>query len=342
MNRSAQFSDPSIEDKVAALRGPQAYMAPPGRVEVKETHMSWVFLGEEFVYKLKKPVRYDFLDFSTLELRRRDCECEVELNRRLANGVYLGVVALRRQADGSLMLAPAGQVVDWLVKMRRLPAARMLDAAILDNTVKGADLIGVCRLLADFYRHRAASVAMAPDAYVQRFAADIEANLDVLGQAEYGLPMTQLKRLADWQRGFIRERAVLLMRRAQQARLVEGHGDLRPEHICLIAEPVVIDCLEFNRDLRILDPLDELAYLALECERLGAPALGARVLNYYIDVSGDRSEADLMRFYTVYRACLRATLAIWHTDDDTVDDHDKWRTRARDYLELALHHIDAS
>ena len=132
------------------------------------------------------------------------------------------------------------------------------------------------------------------------------------------------------------------MRRAQQARLVEGHGDLRPEHICLIAEPVVIDCLEFNRDLRILDPLDELAYLALECERLGAPALGARVLNYYIDVSGDRSEADLMRFYTVYRACLRATLAIWHTDDDTVDDHDKWRTRARDYLELALHHIDAS
>ncbi len=301
--------------------------------------MSWVFLGPRFVHKLKKPVRYEFLDFSTLEARRRDCEREVRLNRRLAEDIYLGTVALRVDEHGGLALGDGGMIVDWLVKMRRLPSARMLDMAIQSHTVSGEDVSRVGRVLIEFYRHIAAPIVLAPKAYRQRFAADIGSNSTALGKAQLGLPQTQLKRLAAAQQRFVTEQGELLEQRAQDARIVEAHGDLRPEHICLLREPVVIDCLEFNRELRILDPVDELSYLALECERLGAAGIGKQVLHHYAEVTGDHSPAQLIDFYKLFRACLRAKIALWHTDDHDVRDHDKWRARAREYLDLAVRYL---
>jgi aminoglycoside phosphotransferase family enzyme len=239
------------------------------------------------------------------------------------------------QENGALTLSGAGAVVDWLVKMRRLPSERMLDAAIQAETVTDEDIVRFCRVLTHFYKRTAAPVIMTPTAYRDRYEEDINANFEVLGKAEFDLPKHQLKQLAKAQQRFITEQGHLLEQRARQARIVEGHGDLRPEHICLLHEPVVIDCLEFNRDLRIVDPLDELSYLALECERLGAPEIGARVLKYYIEITGDRSPTQLIYFYKLTRACLRAKIALWHTDDHEVSDHDKWRLRAKDYLALA-------
>lgn len=301
--------------------------------------MSWVFLGPQFVYKLKKPVCYEFLDFSTLEGRRRDCEREVRLNRRLAQNVYLGTVALGVDEHGGLTLGGTEKIVDWLVKMQRLPSDRMLDMAIRNHTVSGEDIARVCGLLTGFYRHIAAPVVLAPKAYRQRFAADISSNFTELGKAEFGLPHTQLEQLAAAQQRFVAQQGEALEQRAGDAHIVEAHGDLRPEHICLLREPVVIDCLEFNRNLRVLDPVDELAYLALECERLDAPEIGDRVLSGHAEVTGDQPAARLVDFYKAFRACLRAKIALWHTDDHDVRDHDQWRARARDYLELAARYL---
>ena len=142
----------SIAEKVAFLRGPQAYPARPRRVDVVETHMSWVFLAGEFVYKLRKPVRHAFLDFSTLAARRLDCRREVRLNRRLAPDVYRSIIPLVQRRDGCLGLDQSGRVVDWLVEMRHLPADRMLDALIRTGSLTRADVESLARILTTFYR----------------------------------------------------------------------------------------------------------------------------------------------------------------------------------------------
>lgn len=331
---AAGRADPSIDEKVAFLRSPGAYPFPLAAVEVIETHMSWVFLAGERVYKLKKPVRYAFLDFSTVEARRRNCEREVRLNRRLAADVYDGVVPLVMTGDGRLQLDGDGPVVDWIVKMRRLPAQRMLDAAIRDHTVRAEDIRKLTRLLTDFYQC-SAPVGMGAAEYRRRIADTIRANHAELIAPQYELSAPQVERLGDAQQRFLHQHGGLLERRARDERIIDAHGDLRPGHICLTDEPRIIDCLEFNREFRLLDPVDELAYLAMECERLGAAAVGEQVLRQYLEATGDSPPDELTWFYKAFRACLRAKIAIWHIADHEVSDTEKWRRRANDYLELA-------
>jgi len=329
-----------IEEKVAFLRQPDVYPDRPKRVEVIETHMSWVFLTESLAYKLKKAVRYDFLDFSTLEARHKNCEREVRLNRRLAGHVYLGTVPLTIQGDGGLKLGGEGRVVDWLVQMRRLPADRMLDAAIREGTVDAGDVRKLSQVLADFYR-LSPSLPFSPAEYRRRFEEDIQSNLIELRDIRYALPKTQVDRLAAAQRQFLTELGCLLEQRARDGRIIDAHGDLRPQHIFLTPEPVIIDCLEFNREFRILDPVDELAYLVMECERLGAPAIGEEILGHYSEAAGDACPIELIGFYKAFRACLRAKIAVWHIVDHEVRDHQRWLRLARTYLDLAeryLHH----
>jgi aminoglycoside phosphotransferase family enzyme len=327
-----------IEEKVALLRQPDAYPDRPKRVEVIETHMSWVFLTESLVYKLKKPVRYDFLDFSTLEARQKNCEREVSLNRRLAGPIYLGTVPLIQQSDGGLRLDGEGRVVDWLVQMRRLPADRMLDAAIRKGTVDGRDVQQVSQVLTDFYR-RSVPLPISPADYLRRFEEDIQGNLTVLRDSRYALPTAQVERLAAAQQQFLAAQGGLLEQRAREGHIIDAHGDLRPQHICLTAPPVIIDCLEFNREFRCLDPVEELAYLAMECDRLGAAHIGEEILSRYIEAADDACPSELIGFYKVFRACLRAKIAVWHTVDHQVQDHQRWLRLARTYLDLAERYL---
>lgn len=335
---TADVGLPSLADKVAFLRQPEHYPEPTRRVETVETHMSWVFLTDAFAYKLKKPVCYDFLDFSTPEARRLDCEDELRLNRRLAADVYLEVLPLLQAADGSLSLSGTGQPVEWLVKMRRLPAMCMLDQLIQQRAVTPEAVRTLAQKLAAFYAG-VAPEAMSGDAYRMRLAEQIAESRRELGRPEFGLPGGPVTRIARLQSAFIEQQPALLDARVAQGRIVEGHGDMRPEHVCLGTEPAVIDCPEFKRDFRILDPLDELGYLALECERLGMPEIGPWLLTAYAEASGDRWPAPLLHFYQSCRASLRAKLAIWHLRDDGRHPPEKWVRTAHAYLELAERHI---
>jgi aminoglycoside phosphotransferase family enzyme len=330
--------DVSLDEKVTFLRHPAAYAARPANVDVIETHMSWVFLAGARVYKLKKPVRYAFLDFSTLEARWLDCRREVELNQRLAPDVYLRVVPLTAPGAAGLQLDGAGHVVEWLVEMRRLPADRMLDAAIRAATVRAGDIENVGRVLAAFYRS-AARVDMDPGHYRARYARDIRDNEVELSRPGYGLAVAAIQALAASQHRFLERHAAVIEQRARDAKIVDAHGDLRPEHICLTPEPKIIDCLEFNRDFRLLDPVDELSYLAMECERLGDAPVGARLLTHYLGAAGDRVPDALVAFYKAFRAFLRARIAIAHIADHAVNDADKWRRRANEYLHLAESYV---
>jgi aminoglycoside phosphotransferase family enzyme len=325
---------PDLARKVAWLRRPETYPEPPGSIEVVETHMSYVFLTERHAFKLKKPVRYEFLDFSTPAARRSDCEEEWRLNQRLAPGVYLGVVPLAVDDSGEPRLEGKGEVVEWLVKMRRLPAEHMLDRRLRVGVVEPRELTALATRLAEFYGGCPVEAITADD-YRERLRRDVDANGAVLSEPAFGFSAGQVDELQAAQRGVLERQARLIDQRVYDGRIVEGHGDLRPEHVCLLDPPVVFDCLEFNRRLRIVDPLDELAFLAMECERLGADFVGPELLRVYASRRGDAAPAALIDFYKCTRACMRARLSILHTRELPRSGWEKWQALARDYLALA-------
>lgn len=328
---------PTLAEKVEFLGRPEAYPEAPSRVESIETHMSWVFLTGDLAHKLKKPVRYRYFDFRSLEARRRNCEAEVRLNRRLAPTVYLGTVPLVVNTEDRLRLDGDGAIVDWLVRMRRLPSERMLDRAIRDGTVEPAQLEAVARLLADFFK-AAAPAPIRPQTFRRRLAAGIDESTAELLAPEFDLPADRVSRVGDRLRETLAGKAALFEQRVTAGHVVEGHGDLRPEHVYLGPDPAVIDCLEFRRELRLLDWVDELSFLAMECERLGAPETGTAILDACCRHLDDGPPPALIRFYKAQRALLRARLAILHLRDEQVRDAQVWRPRALEYLTLAEAH----
>lgn len=322
-----------LEVKVTFLRSPEAYEERPDAVEAVETHMSWVFLTERRAYKLKKPIRYDVLDFSTLWRRRRSCLREVRLNRRLAHDVYRGVVPLTLEATEKLAIGGDGRPVDWLVEMNRLPASLMLDRLIADGAVTRSRVEPAARMLARFYQHALPTI-VEEESYRDHLQEGVIADRDELVRPGYRLPAAHVRHAADVQLRYLHEASEVFDRRVREGRIVEGHGDLRPEHICLTDPPSIFDCLEFSRELRMLDPADELSFLGLECRRLGAPRVGGWFLDVYRDMTGDAPPDDLLSFYRRFRALRRAKIALWHLREPEIEAADRWRERAEWYVRI--------
>ena len=296
--------------------------------------MAWVFLTGEYAFKLKKPVKYPFLDFSTIEARESACREELRLNRRLASGVYLDVLPLRQEPSGALAINGTGEVVDWLVKMRRLPKDRMLDALIEYNAATPRHVSSISKLLSPFYQS-AARTLLSPDEYLRLFIAEHSKNREVLFQVDHNLPRGELDVVFSALERMLSKHRSALELRALQDRIVDGHGDLKPEHICLLDPPAIIDCLEFNARLRMVDPFDELCYLGIECERLGAAWIGKQLIEDLAAGLSDHPPTEVLAFYRVYRCSLRARLSVAHLLEPVMRTPEKWIPRARQYLAIA-------
>jgi aminoglycoside phosphotransferase family enzyme len=325
---------PSIADKVRFLGASGAYAHAPASVVVLETHMSYVFLAGDKVYKLKKPVRYPFLDFSTIKAREENCREEVRLNRRLAADVYLGVVPLTCSASHGLALGGDGEAVDWLVAMRRLPREAMLDRLIAEDRLTPAHVDALCGTLADFYRHAERS-SISPEDYALRFFREQEKNRDILTRREFALDHGRTPALLDLLDARLSASGSQLQERALEGRIVDGHGDLRPEHICLRDPIAIFDCLEFNAELRQVDPFDELAYLGVECALIGAKSLGAELIDKVAQRLSCEPPRRLVLLYAAWRAALRARQSVAHLLDDAPREPAKWEPLATRYLDLA-------
>jgi len=325
---------PSIADKVRFLSATDAYPHAPASVVVLETHMSYVFLAGDKVYKLKKPVRYPFLDFSTIKARERNCREEVRLNHRLAADVYLGVVSLTHSAPRGLALEGGGEVVDWLVAMRRLPQEAMLDRLIAEDRLTGAHIDALSDTLADFYRRVERSSITAED-YVQRFFREQEKNRDILTRRDFALDHGRTPILLDLLDARVVASRSQLEKRVLQGHVVDGHGDLRPEHICFCDPIAIFDCLEFNAELRQVDPFDELAYLGVECALIGAKILGPQLVDKVAQRLSSEPPRGLVSLYAAWRAMLRARQSVAHLLDDAPREPAKWEPLATRYLNLA-------
>jgi aminoglycoside phosphotransferase family enzyme len=299
--------------------------------EAIETHFAWVFLSGSRALKLRKPVRRDSMDYSTIAARRHDSEEEVRLNRRLAPHVYLGTLALTHEGAGRLAIGGTGETVDWLVEMRRLDRARMLDALLARGAAPEEALVRIIGLLAEFYAREPA--AITDGAMLEaRLRRQVAAN----HQALQALEPEASAELLDSQLAFLDARRAWIDLRAAGGCIVEAHGDLRPEHILVDDPPAVIDCLEFDRNLRILDRAEELAFLQLECARLGHAAQGQWLLQRCLDRLGDRIATPMLSFYRSHRAATRAKLYAWRSLEADVGSPGEWRDKAHGYLASAL------
>jgi aminoglycoside phosphotransferase family enzyme len=331
--RRGDVGSPSIGEKLDFLRDPRHYPDASERVAVVETHFAWVFLTDRRAYKLKKALRHGTMDYRTLAKRERGCRQELVLNRRLAPSVYLRVLPLSRLASGVLKVGRGQQVVNWLIEMRRLPESRMLDRALLQHTVTDADSERLVSMLSDFFAN-ARPVPLTADAYRQRLRSRIAQNRRDLGAKDLGLSRRRIDAVIRDQFRFMDRCVDALGTRA--SRLVDGHGDLRPEHLWLGPPSCVIDCIEFDADLRRLDPAEEIAFLALECVRLGAVRFADDLLRRYRLAARDPLPDPLFHFYLSQRAAVRARIAAWHLRDPRYTRRRPWIARAHSYLEDAL------
>jgi aminoglycoside phosphotransferase family enzyme len=314
--------------KLAFLRASGAF---DGVMEVIETHMSWVFLTERHAFKLKKPVRLPYLDYRTIERRRQSCDNELRLGRRLASNVYDRVSPLVSTASG-LAIGGAGEIVDWLVVMRRLPRDRMLPQMLASGDATGAHADALGELLGRFYRE-APRASWDGAEYRRRLREIVVA---VAGElVERGASRVAVDRIVRHGLAWMNAHASTLDARIADGRVVDAHGDLRPEHVCLETPPVVIDPLEFDDDLRTLDAASELAFFALECDRLGATWFADRVFARYAERCSDRVPASLVELYRGQHALTRALIALRHVDDAEPSDQPRWRAKADDYLARA-------
>ena len=290
-----------------ALHDPAMYPEPTSKVEVRETHISVVFLTDHWAYKIKKPVNLGFLDYSTLERRRFYCLQELLLNRRLSPDVYLGVVAIHRNAqhyafDGD------GPVVEYAVKMHRLSADCTLQAHLERGAVTPQVIEALAQLLATFHQTHSLPTTAERFGTLDQVLADWQENFgqttDCVGQTLSQQTYAQVQQAVST---FTEDHADWFAQREQEGRIRDCHGDLRAEHIYLLDHEQIriIDCIEFNKRFRYIDVASEVAFLAMDLERLGFTALANHFVQAYVRHAKDVTLYRLLDFYRCYRAYVR-------------------------------------
>ncbi|MHC4989891.1 MAG: bifunctional aminoglycoside phosphotransferase/ATP-binding protein [Planctomycetota bacterium] len=333
---------------INALSRPQAYRFAVDSVEVRQTHISVLFLAGERVYKVKKPVNLGYLDYSTPEKRRFCCAEEVRLNRRLAGDVYLGVAGIARSLDGSLRFTAPGagdegpDVIDYAVEMRRLPEPRMLSRLLEAGDAGEAELDDIADVILRFHEAAATGPGVDEHGGPQGVAHAVLGNLGWIepfaAEKDGTLSAALYRFLRGRAEAFLQQHRTLLEQRVRAARIRDGHGDLHAGNICLTDEGIVIyDCIEFDPRLRCGDVVKDLAFLAMDLDARDRRDLGRRLADRYARATGDGDLATLLPFYKAHFACVRGKVNAIAAADPTLDPPhraDALRT-ARRYFHLA-------
>lgn len=326
---------------IRALLRPETYPHPADDLRVHETHISWVVLAGPYAYKMKKHVNLGFLDFSTLERRRADCDAEVRLNRRLCPNVYRGVVNVVAR-DGTYRIGGPGRVVEPAVRMRRLPEEGMLPRLLTGEAVDAALVRRIARVLARFHAKAATGPGVDEWGTLAAVRANWEENFaqaaPYIGRT---LPAAYQDRIATFVAETLETRAPLFAERVAAGRVRDGHGDLHSANICVEGRALhLFDCLEFSPRYRCADVAAEVAFLAMDLDRYGRADLAAAFVDAYVRASGDRHLLDLLPFYRSYRAYVRGKVLSLGLDDPalTPDAHAEATRQARRYFDLAWAH----
>ncbi|KYK21811.1 hypothetical protein AYK24_08680 [Thermoplasmatales archaeon SG8-52-4] len=329
---------------VKDLMIPSVYPENPKKIKLAQTHISSVFIGDSYVYKIKKPVNFGFLDFSTLEKRKYYCEKEVELNSRFSNDVYLGVYPIT--FDGKKhVINGEGDIVEYALKMRRLPDEDLMKFRFKKGKINSEDIKKISKAIADF--HKISSKSKKIDKYgsinVVKYNTDenFQQTAQFLGSS---ILQKQYKELKNWTDEFYRENKELFLKRIKDGKIRDCHGDLHMEHICLTDPIIIFDCIEFNDRFRYSDTLSDIAFLLMDLEFNNGNLLSKNLCKSYIEHADEKDDDQtykLIKFYKIYRAYVRGKVTSFILNDSTITNEKKNEAKniAKKYFTLAHKYI---
>jgi len=331
-----------LEDIVCAFSNREIYPDPTAKVDIAQTQMSLVFLTDQFVYKIKKPVNLGYLDYSTLAQRKYFCEQEVKLNRRLCRDIYLGVDKIT--SDGmKISLNGQDDVIEYAVKMRKLLQDRMLDVLLTNNKVTAEMIDRVADKVAKFHRKAETSPEIGKFGSIETITTNTEENFDqTLGYIGHSVDQAQFNHIRKYTRDFILNNTGLFNNRVSEGKIKDCHGDLHAQHICFTDKSICIyDCIEFNDRFRYVDVAAEVSFLAMDLDHWRHAELSAQFVTMYIKKSGDTDISKLLDFYKCYFAYVRAKVNCFKLDAPLVSGQDKEKAMndAKQYFNLAESYI---
>ncbi len=333
---------------IQSLSLPASYSYPVKGVEVRQTHISVVFLAGEFAYKVKKPMNLGFLDFGTLEKRRHFCEEEVRLNRRLAPSVYLGVVPITG-AGGELRFEGAGDIVEWAVKMERLPEKATLESCLHRGELSKEMLADLALKLSLFHAGAERNERIAAFGRFDVAARNARENFEQ-STTHAGLTVSEsvFERLRALTERRLSELRPLFEERARRGVPCDTHGDLHLDHVYHFpdrtapADWVVVNCIEFNERFRFADPVADMAFLAMDLSLRGWRDLADSFAEDYFRCADDNEGCRLLPFYTAYRAAIRAKVEGMKLAEKEIPESERARalTKARARWLLAIGELE--
>ena len=328
-----------IEDLIAPSNLPD----PTDSVTLVQTHISLVFIADRFVYKIKKPVDFGFLDFTTLDKRRHYCEQEVRLNSRLSEGLYIGVLPVTFDGERHKIGETDGEeIVDYAVMMKRIPDETLMDKLFEKGLLTDEHLRVIAAKLADFHEKAEKSPEIDRYGLPEVFRVNTDENFE---QTEKYIGLTidkaDFELLKQYTADFYESQRPLFLDRIEQGKIRDCHGDLHMDHVSITDEVQILDCIEFNDRFRYSDTLLDLAFLLMDIELAGGVDHSEKLCRYYQERTGDKDIDILLTFYKVYRAYVRGKVTSFQLDDERIDQNKKDRAAetAERYFNLAKAYV---
>ncbi len=331
------MSDAGLPFFVQELLKPDLYPHPVDEVKLVQTHISFVFIAGDFVYKFKKSVDFGFLDFSTLDKRKFCCEQELHLNRRLCPDIYLAVVRVNRD-DDTVCMDGSGEVIEYGVKMRKMPLECMMGEIIRKGELDEAHIKNIVDVLVPFYEKAENS------RQIDKFGLPESVAINVLENFEQSKQFVGSEALSDQQFDAISSYAKniltdeeLFLSRIKEGKIRDCHGDLYSANICLSDKVYIYDCIEFNQRFRYCDIASDVAFLVMDLQFHGLSDLADYFVDTFCKEAKDTGLKTLLDFYCCYRACVRGKIGLFTANDPAVDDRVKQQSLsdAAKYFELA-------
>lgn len=331
---------PSIIDD---LKKPAALPDRTEGVSVVQTHISIVFVADKFVYKIKKPVNFGFLDFSTIEKRKHYCQKEIELNRRLSKGIYLEVLPVKFDGEKYLLGGAPGAVVEYAVKMLRIPDETLMKFLFEGGKLTSNHLKRIGEVLSGFHLNALRTSEIDQFGEPGAFKVNTHENFEQVEQyIGTTIQKKEFKAIKRWTEDFYRSNNKVFFKRIQDGRIRDCHGDLHMEHICFTEPLSIIDCIEFNDRFRYSDTVADIAFLLMDLEYHGGGGFAELLWKEYQERAGEMNIDSLLNFYKIYRAFVRGKVNSFQVDDDAISPDKKEAAiqTARRYFKLAYSYIE--
>ncbi|MGA3110830.1 MAG: phosphotransferase [Candidatus Bathyarchaeia archaeon] len=324
------------KETIDALMTPEAYSEDTGEIELIQTHISFVFLTEKFVYKVKKAVNFGFLDFSTLQKRRIFCEKELELNRRLCPEIYLKVVSINKSRG--IKIGGEGETVEYALKMKRLPQEAIMTRLLSENKVNNKTIDELARTIARFHQNAQCNETINEFGSSQIIKLNWDENFDQTKKyVDQTIPAAEYKFLENQVGNFMKANNALFEGRIKKGKIRDCHGDLHSGNIFITDKICIFDAIEFNDRFRYSDVASDIAFLAMDLDFQQRPDLANYLIDRYVAYSKDKELTKVLAFYKCYRAYVRGKVISFKLDDPSVNEKEKTEASkdAKAYFKLA-------